>query len=109
MLITRAGHRLPNDLLVQAAFDVQRQPTLLFNGYADQWHAVSWPGFAGEFLNASDSKTGDMAESLLHLAGLLPFLWLVWAINHGGLGADPVKDIQHFTGRTALKFCLRPC
>ena len=39
----------------------------------------------------------------LHLAGLLPFLWLVWAINHGGLGADPVKDIQHFTGRTALK------
>ena len=28
----------------------------------------------------------------LHLAGLLPFLWLVWAINHGGLGADPVKD-----------------
>ena len=30
----------------------------------------------------------------LHLAGLLPFLWLVWAINHGGLGADPVKDIQ---------------
>ena len=26
--------------------------------------AVSWPGFAGEFLNAPDSKTGDMAESL---------------------------------------------
>ena len=24
----------------------------------------------------------------LHLAGLLPFLWLVWAINHGGLGAE---------------------
>ena len=42
----------------------------------------------------------------LHLAGLLPFLWLVWAINHGGLGADPVKDIQHFTGRMALKFLL---
>lgn len=42
----------------------------------------------------------------LHLAGLLPFLWLAWAINHGGLGADPVKDIQHFTGRTALKFLL---
>ena len=37
----------------------------------------------------------------LHLAGLLPFLWLVWAINHGGLGADPVKDIQHFTGHTS--------
>ena len=43
---------------------------------------------------------------LLHLAGLLPFLWLVWAVNQGGLSADPVKDIQHFTGRTALKFLL---
>ncbi|WET41070.1 protein-methionine-sulfoxide reductase heme-binding subunit MsrQ [Citrobacter enshiensis] len=43
---------------------------------------------------------------LLHLAGLLPFLWLVWAVNNGGLSADPVKDIQHFTGRTALKFLL---
>jgi sulfoxide reductase heme-binding subunit YedZ len=42
----------------------------------------------------------------LHLAGLLPFVWLFWAINHGGLSADPVKDIQHFTGRTALKFLL---
>lgn len=43
---------------------------------------------------------------VLHLAGLLPFLWLFWAINNGGLSADPVKDIQHFTGRTALKFLL---
>ncbi|MDA8477884.1 protein-methionine-sulfoxide reductase heme-binding subunit MsrQ [Citrobacter sp. Awk 4] len=43
---------------------------------------------------------------LLHLAGLLPFLWLIWAVNNGGLSADPVKDIQHFTGRTALKFLL---
>ncbi|EMN3919095.1 protein-methionine-sulfoxide reductase heme-binding subunit MsrQ [Citrobacter farmeri] len=42
----------------------------------------------------------------LHLAGLLPFLWLFWAINNGGLSADPVKDIQHFTGRMALKFLL---
>lgn len=42
----------------------------------------------------------------LHLAGLLPFIWLFWAINSGALSADPVKDIQHFTGRTALKFLL---
>ena len=42
----------------------------------------------------------------LHLACLLPFIWLFWAVNHGGLSADPVKDIQHFTGRTALKFLL---
>ncbi|MNB91204.1 Sulfoxide reductase heme-binding subunit YedZ [compost metagenome] len=42
----------------------------------------------------------------LHLAGLLPFIWLCWAVSHGGFSADPAKDIQHFTGRTALKFLL---
>ncbi len=52
------------------------------------------------------AKQATWLKVCLHLAGLLPFLWLVWAINHGGLGADPVKDIQHFTGRTALKFLL---
>lgn len=43
---------------------------------------------------------------LLHLAGFLPFLWLILSINQGWLSADPAKDIQHFTGRTALKFLL---
>jgi sulfoxide reductase heme-binding subunit YedZ len=43
---------------------------------------------------------------LLHLAGFLPLLWLVWAVQQGALGADPGKDIQHFTGITALKFLL---
>ncbi|XTZ38840.1 protein-methionine-sulfoxide reductase heme-binding subunit MsrQ [Salmonella enterica] len=43
---------------------------------------------------------------MLHLAGLLPFLWLFWAVNQGYFSADPAKDIQHFTGRTALKFLL---
>ena len=43
---------------------------------------------------------------LLHLAGLLPFIWLFWAASHGYFSADPAKDIQHFTGRMALKFLL---
>ena len=42
----------------------------------------------------------------LHLAGLLPLLWLVWAASQGYFSADPAKDIQHFTGRMALKFLL---
>ncbi|CAK9883652.1 MAG: Protein-methionine-sulfoxide reductase heme-binding subunit MsrQ [Candidatus Erwinia impunctatus] len=42
----------------------------------------------------------------IHLAGILPLIWLLFAINYGGLSADPAKDIQHFTGRTALKFLL---
>lgn len=43
---------------------------------------------------------------LITLAALLPFLWLVLAVMHGGLSADPAKDIQHFTGRMALKLLL---
>ncbi|MDU2882807.1 MAG: sulfoxide reductase heme-binding subunit YedZ, partial [Enterobacter sp.] len=43
---------------------------------------------------------------LLHLAGLLPFIWLFWAASQGQFRADPAKDIQHFTGRMALKFML---
>lgn len=43
---------------------------------------------------------------ILHLAGLLPFIWLFWAANQGYFSADPAKDIQHFTGRMALKLLL---
>lgn len=43
---------------------------------------------------------------VLHLAGFLPLLWLLLAISQGWLSADPAKDIQHFTGRMALKFLL---
>ncbi|WP_449575884.1 protein-methionine-sulfoxide reductase heme-binding subunit MsrQ [Lelliottia nimipressuralis] len=43
---------------------------------------------------------------LLHLAGLLPFILLFWAASQGYFSADPAKDIQHFTGRMALKFLL---
>ena len=44
---------------------------------------------------------------LLHLAGLLPLLWLIFSVLQGsGFSADPAKDIQHFTGRMALKLLL---
>lgn len=42
----------------------------------------------------------------LHLAALLPFVWLFWAASQGYFSADPAKDIQHFTGRMALKLLL---
>ncbi|CAX61607.1 putative sulfite oxidase subunit [Erwinia billingiae Eb661] len=43
---------------------------------------------------------------ILHLAGFLPLLWLLLSIDQGWFSADPAKDIQHFTGRMALKFLL---
>jgi len=42
----------------------------------------------------------------LHLAAFLPFVWLFWAASQGYFSADPAKDIQHFTGRMALKVLL---
>ncbi|MGL9720131.1 protein-methionine-sulfoxide reductase heme-binding subunit MsrQ [Symbiopectobacterium sp.] len=43
---------------------------------------------------------------VLHAAAGLPLLWLLYAIQQGALSADPAKDIQHFTGRMALKLLL---
>ncbi|MGK7287366.1 protein-methionine-sulfoxide reductase heme-binding subunit MsrQ [Buttiauxella agrestis] len=43
---------------------------------------------------------------VLHLAAFLPFLWLFYAASQGLLSANPAKDIQHFTGRMALKLLL---
>ena len=42
----------------------------------------------------------------LHLAALLPLVWLAFAVSQGLFSADPAKDIQHFTGRMALKLLL---
>ena len=43
---------------------------------------------------------------MLHLAAFLPLVWLFWAGDQGYFSADPAKDIQHFTGRMALKLLL---
>lgn len=42
----------------------------------------------------------------LHLVAFLPLVYLFLAASQGGLSADPAKDIQHFTGRMALKLLL---
>lgn len=42
----------------------------------------------------------------LHLAAFLPLVWLFYAAIQGYFSADPAKDIQHFTGRMALKLLL---
>lgn len=39
---------------------------------------------------------------LIWLAALVPLGVLLWDATHGGLEAEPVKDIQHRTGKTAV-------
>lgn len=42
------------------------------------------------------------AKALVWVAALVPFAVLLWDATHGGLEAEPVKDIQHRTGKTAV-------
>ncbi|PIJ51086.1 sulfoxide reductase heme-binding subunit YedZ [Erwinia sp. OLTSP20] len=53
-----------------------------------------------------NAKQIGWLKVLLHLAAFLPFIWLIISVNQGGFSADPAKDIQHFTGRMALKLLL---
>ncbi|RNF34794.1 sulfite oxidase heme-binding subunit YedZ [Paracoccus methylarcula] len=40
------------------------------------------------------------------LGGLLPLGLLIWDIFTGGLGVEPVRDVEHRLGRTALYFLI---
>lgn len=40
----------------------------------------------------------------IYLAGLVPLGWIVWLGVSGGLGIDPVKEIEHRLGKIALWF-----
>jgi len=42
----------------------------------------------------------------IHLAALLTFAWLAYLLENDHLGADPVKELIHFLGKTALNFLL---
>lgn len=41
---------------------------------------------------------------LIHAAALLPLAILIWDLSQGQLTADPIREIQDRTGRTALAF-----
>ena len=41
-------------------------------------------------------------KPILWMAGLTPLAWQVWAFLTQHLEAEPVKGMEHFTGRTAL-------
>jgi len=38
------------------------------------------------------------------LASLVPFVWLVWSVYTGNVGADPLQEITNETGIWALRF-----
>lgn len=40
------------------------------------------------------------------LAGAIPFALLVWDVVNGTIGVDPVQEVEHRLGRTALYFLV---
>jgi sulfoxide reductase heme-binding subunit YedZ len=45
-------------------------------------------------------------KPVLWVAGLSPLAWQVWAFFTGHLEAEPVKGMEHFTGKTAIIILL---
>lgn len=43
---------------------------------------------------------------VVYSLGVLPFLWLVWNVVLGSIGADPVKAVEHRLGELGLQFLL---
>lgn len=54
-----------------------------------------------------------ISPSWVYATGALPLLWLVWQLNTGALGAEPVKRIEHALGLWGLQLivaglCITP-
>ncbi len=47
-----------------------------------------------------------LIKVLIHISALMVLAYLYLLIDSGRLGADPVKDMIHFLGKTALNFLL---
>lgn len=43
---------------------------------------------------------------LVWVLGLLPLAWVIWLVVSGGIGVDPVKEIEHRLGKIGLWFLL---
>lgn len=43
---------------------------------------------------------------VIHLSALATLIWLAYLVDQNLLGADPVKELTHFLGKTSLNFLL---
>lgn len=56
--------------------------------------------------DAINSAQRRVPTALIYVIGTGPLLWLVWLIATDGLGADPVKALEHGLGLWGLKFVV---
>jgi sulfoxide reductase heme-binding subunit YedZ len=43
---------------------------------------------------------------VIHVSAIVTFVWLAYLVDQDLLGADPVKELTHFLGKTSLNFLL---
>ncbi len=55
---------------------------------------------------ALNGRLRQIPVGAVWLGGLIPLGLLVWDAVAGGLGVDPIRDIEHRLGRTALYFLI---
>ncbi len=47
-----------------------------------------------------------LPTAAIYAAGMVPLAWLVWAAATGGLGIDPVKEMEHRLGLWGLQLLI---
>jgi sulfoxide reductase heme-binding subunit YedZ len=52
------------------------------------------------------SKFADILHPLVHIGSALPFVLGVWAFSQNNLGANPIQEITHRTGKTAITLLI---
>lgn len=57
-------------------------------------------------MQAINAFARRLPTGIVWAAGLVPLVWLIWSAVTAGLGADPVKAIEHALGLWGLQFLI---
>jgi methionine sulfoxide reductase heme-binding subunit len=68
--------------------------------------AVAAPGTRRPGPAAGRSRASAWPKTLVFVACLAPFLWLLWRSLSGRLSANPIEDVTLTTGRWTLRFLV---
>ena len=62
--------------------------------------------FSLPFASAVNGALRRVPVWAVYLAGALPLAWIIWLLFSGGLGIDPVKEIEHRLGKIGLQLIV---
>ncbi|MDP1668980.1 protein-methionine-sulfoxide reductase heme-binding subunit MsrQ [Phaeovulum sp.] len=62
--------------------------------------------FSLPFASALNGALRRVPVWSVYLAGVLPLAWILWLLAEGGLGIDPVKEIEQRLGKVGLQLIV---